>query len=365
MKKGSYLFGLFFILLFIPGCKKDHSNTPVNPGVLNDNSITLSDSVIDAEYNRKKDLMVVVSVYPNNLMIVDPISKTATTIVLNLEPTCVSISPNGNYVAVGHNGWVSYFNMNSKTLISMQAITCDANDIIITNDAWAYVFPKNTQWDRIRCLNLSLGTTCFNTGGTIYGNNKAKLHPSGNFIYGADNGSTPDDLERYNLLNDTAKYVYNNLYYQYSQSYSHGGNLWIAEDSTRIFTRSKNVFYSTNVDTTDLSYASTLSGAGNIMSLDYSKIADRVYASFDNNIWANPGPDTIIRKYKATDLSFLGTVTLPKLYIPNTKPVSKKNYSYGYFGFFNAAGTMYYAVVKAIDNTTNLNKWAVVSITVQ
>ena len=71
----------------------------------------------------------------------------------------------------------------------------------MANNKWAYVFPKDDQWEYVRCINLNISTDneANSTGGSMYAGTKGRLHPSGKFIYGADNGLSPSDIEKYDI----------------------------------------------------------------------------------------------------------------------------------------------------------------------
>ena len=66
------------------------------------------DTIIDAEYDKVHDRIVAVSADPDQLMVIDPVAKTITTIPLNADPTCVSVADDGNSAVAGHNGWISW-----------------------------------------------------------------------------------------------------------------------------------------------------------------------------------------------------------------------------------------------------------------
>ena len=63
--------------------------------------------VIDAEYSKQLDRIVMVSSEPNQLHIYDPVTAEDMAVDLPLTPAAVSVSPDGRYAAVGHDAWIS------------------------------------------------------------------------------------------------------------------------------------------------------------------------------------------------------------------------------------------------------------------
>jgi hypothetical protein len=362
----SFFVSVLFMCLFIT-CKKTHvepaaPSVPVTP--YTDTSYPLHDSVIDAEYAKNKDLIVAVT-KSDSLMIIDPVNKTTRSILLNLPATCVSVSPNGNYAIVGHNGSVSFFDLTTQTLITILPTSFNAGDIVLTNNKWAYAFPASGsgQLGNIKCINLSTGNMSLNTGSAIYGGAKGKLHPSGSFLYVLNSS-----LEKENITAGTADFMYADP----DLNYSIFSNLWMFEDSARVLVQASNVLHTTTLQNTDMQYAGSLGPVGSsaygyggstlVYTADYSKTANAVYA-IDYTYLSNQ-PDTVVKKYTGDYLTNKGYSVLPKLFIQNAKP-NKPYSSQGYFGFFNTQGTKFHVIVNANDSANTHTKWAVVSLDVQ
>ncbi|NNE32428.1 MAG: hypothetical protein HKN40_08675 [Winogradskyella sp.] len=319
-------------------------------------------TVIDAEYDRNNDVIVVVSENPNELRVFDPSDNSIASVPLNLPPTCVSIGLDGNYAAVGHNGWFSYINLSTMILEHNYAVTANTYDIILAPNAYVYVFPKEDQWERIRCVNLSNGVETQHNGNSIREQTKVKLHPSGNYIYGADNGLSPSDFEKYEIGNGTAQYLYDSPYHG---DFPFSGNIWISDDGSRLFAKSRRVFNSTSNPNNDMTYNGELVGDGKIMTLDFSSAAQKLYAVFlnDNN-WEEV-PSNEVRIYETDYLAFQGTTLLPDFLIPDGNGGGTFYESQGYFGFFNSAGTKYYVVVKIEEGSGAQNEWAIATLDVE
>lgn len=323
----------------------------------------LTGHIVDAEYDRSSDKIIAVTESPNQLLRIDPATQTIQTVALNYVPTCVSVAPNGNFAAVGHNAAFSYVNLNTLSVQQAYAITTDALDIVFAPNNWVYVFPRQDQWENIRCINLSTGNETLHTGNSIYAGTRAKLHPSGNYIYGANNGLSPSDFEKYGISGGTAQYLYDSPYHG---DYAFSGDLWFADDGARIFARSRNVFKSSTLQSNDMTYNGALAGEGAVVTLDHSTAANRIYTVFtDNMFFWDLKPDNQVRRYDAQFLAFQGTATLPDFLVPDGSGGGTTVISRGYFGFFNAAGNKFYVLAKAHEDSGLVNDWALVSLDVQ
>ncbi len=315
-------------------------------------------TVIDAEYDKNNDVIVAVLESPNELRIFDPKTNSSESIALNLPPTCVSVSVDGKFAAVGHNGNFAYVNLSTMEIERNYAVTTDAWDIILAPNDWVYVFPARDQWERIRCIRLSTGVETEHTGNSIRERTKVKLHPSGIWIYGADNGLSPSDFEKYYIGGGTAEYLYDSPYHG---DFAFSGDIWISEDGARLFAKSRNVFNTSSNRDLDMTYNGELVGEGRVMALDYSSDSDLVLAVFsDGNVWDDiPGNE--IRKYETDFLGFQGVEELPGFLIPDGSGGGSFYESQGHFVFFNEDGSKYFVLVKVEDGSGAQNEWAIVS----
>ena len=307
---------------------------------------TLEFQVVDAEYSKQFDKIIMISSEPKQLHIFDPLSGDNSSINLPLIPTCVSVGPDGLFAAVGHDGWVSYINLNTITLEKTIAVSTDVLDIVLAGNGYIYAFPARDQWERIRCVNITSEIETLHTGGSIYAGTLAKLHPDGLAIYGADNGLSPSDIEKYDITSGTAEYLYDSPYHG---DYAMCGDLWFSDDGLRIFTRCGNVFRTSNTQALDMIYNGSLSELGLITHLSHSISAGRVAVIPGENFWPSPSPDdTVLQLYDYTFLVYENSIALPTFSVgQNTYP------GHGKFVFFNGDGTQYYVIIQA-DSTSGL-----------
>lgn len=320
----------------------------------------LSFRVIDAEYSKSLDKIIMVASQPTNqLHIYDPVAKTDTAVDLNLVPTSVSVSPDGMYAAVGHNAWISYVNLSTGALLKTIATTADVIDVVLAGNGYAYAFPRIDQWETIRAINLATGAETLSTGYSIYAGTRAKLHPGGTSIYGANNGLSPSDIEKYGITGGTATYLYDSPYHG---DYAMCGDLWMSEDGMRIFTKCGNVFrasanrYSSGTTAEDMTYNGALQNLSSVLHLTHSSAAGLV-AAVPANTWNNSAADRELQRFNYDFLTFNSKVTLPHFVASPTSAFPGR----GRFVFYNSAGTAHFVVLQADSSSGMLYDYGVVS----
>lgn len=293
--------------------------------------------VLDAEYSAPLGRVVMVSDDPAALHIYDPETHHSIDVALPLTPSAVSVGPDGLYAAVGHNGWMSYVNLETGELEQTLGVSTDVIDIVLAGNGFAYAFPRRDQWETIRCIDLATGEETRSSGYSIRAGTLAKLHPTQPAIYGADNGLSPSDIEKYNISGGTAAYLYDSPYHG---DFSMCGNLWISADGGRIFTACGNVFRSSTSQSNDMIYNGALSESGSIRAVSHSLALDLV-AVVPRGGYFTP-EENIVDVYGYEFLSHRGTLTLPDI-----QAGEQAWPSYGRFVFFDATDSSLIVIVQA------------------
>ena len=315
--------------------------------------IQLNYQVGDAEYSKALDRLIIVSSSPaNQLHVFDPLTGADTAVNLPLAPSSVSVSPDGLSAAVGHNAWISYVDLTTATLVKTFAVSTDVLDVVLAGNGYVYAFPRTDQWEYLHCVNIATEVETLSTGGQIYAGTLAQLHPSGTAIYGADNGLSPSDIEKYDISAGTASYLYDSPYHG---DYAMCGDLWISEDGLRIFTKCGNVFRSSSLQAEDMLYNGSL--GMNIVYLSHSVTAGKVIAIPQATNFPAPGTeDTQLQIFDYDFLTLVNTVPLPMILLGGqTYPV------HGKYVFFSADGNHYFTIVQADANAGLLNDYGVIA----
>lgn len=300
----------------------------------------LDHRVMDAEYSASAGLIVTVSTNPSQLNILDTETGRVAHVALDLPPTCVSVQPDGAYAAVGHDGYISYVDLMGQKLVRTYAVTTDVLDVVLAGNGWVYAMPRRDQWESIRSIDLATGQEQQTFG--IYAGALARLHPSGNYLYVATNGLSPDNVDKYDIRDGVATSLWGSPYWG---DYPFGGLVWFSEDGTRMFARSGNVYRASDAQSEDMYYAGSLAGSGIVSWAADSGTNGRVYI-------VSSGSPTGLRVYDSAYLAYQGTVQLPTFETPSG-PVS----STGYYVFPSQSGDRIYVLAQADPAAGLANDW--------
>jgi chitinase len=214
----------------------------------------LDHGVVDAEYSSALDRILVASADPHELHVIEPITGNEVTMALSKTPVAVSVAPDGLTAVVGHDALISVIDLATPSVVATYAVAAQTGDVVLSGDGYAYVMPQVDQWVEIHSIDLATGTDTTSSG-SIYAGTKAKLHPGGTAIYGADTALSPSDIERYDIEQGVAEYAYDSPYHG---DYAMCGDLWLSVDGGRIFTACGNVFLSSSVQAQDMLYDGSL-----------------------------------------------------------------------------------------------------------
>lgn len=294
--------------------------------------------VVDAVYDSVGDRLITVSADPDRLNVIDPTTAQETSVALDLTPAAVSVQPDGRYAAVGHNAFISYVNLSTMTVERVYPVTADVLDLELPGNGWVYAFPRRDQWETIRSIDLATGNET--QTGTIYAGTRVKLHPSGQYIYGADNGISPSDFEKYDIRAGSAVYLYDSPYHG---GYSFGGDLWMYQTGTRIIARSGNVFTSSSVQSQDMLYAGSITTSFAIASAAQSVALQRVLVVRSAG-YTGMAPSEL-QSYTDTFLAARGSVALPP-YVEGGPSTATQYPSEGRFVFIHPAAARVYVLLR-------------------
>lgn len=331
------------------------NDTVMNVPLIVEKKVILPKTIVDAEYSKVTDLLVYVS-DDFTVNIFDSSTETTETIMLTYLPTCVSLSMDGTKAAVGHDAHVSYIDLLSKQVINTHDISCTAGDIVMGSNGWAYAFPKSG-YD-IHCVDLtnpnSIETT--HTGYSIYHGTKAKMHPSGKYIYGADNGLSPMDIEKYDIQAGTASYMYDSPYHG---GYPMGGDLWLTEDGSCIITRGGAVYKTSELQERDMLY----NGRINIPDITYPYCPWIDHSEINQEFYVIVRPDydepksPFIYVINANNLIFKRVISLEKYQVTDYQNNTTLYEAEPYFAFANSSGSKIYVLTKAVGSGL-VHEWA-------
>lgn len=304
----------------------------------------LDHRVVDAEFAASAGLLVTVSANPNRLHVLDTETGASWFVPLSLPPNAVAVRADGAFAAVGHDALVTYVNLVTRAVVRTYPITTNVIDIVLPANGWVYPFPRTDQWVSLRGVDLATGVETV-AGGTIRAGTQVRLHPSGDYIYGANNGLSPSDFEKYDIRKGAPVMLYDSPYHG---DYAFSGDLWISEDGSRLFARSGNVFRSSPVRAEDMLYAGRLAGVNAVRWAADSRARQRIYVLGSS---ANPFDlyrTAEVRVYESAFTALVGTVPLPRLSGADVD---------GYYLFPSADGRRLFVLVKAVASAGLAQDW--------
>lgn len=342
---------------------------PVVVNHFQERKLFLQYDVIDAEYSKPTEKIVFVSSTATKIFTFDTQSNVIESVDLSYLPTCVAVSSNGQTAVVGHDGQISYIDLANKRVIRTYGVSCSAFDIVLGDNQWVYIFPLRDQWEQIRCINLSLNSQNeeLQTGGYIRAGTKAKIHPSGKYIYGTHRDIWPIDVEKYNIQNGCAHFMYNSPYHG---EYPINGDLWISEDGMRIFTRDGTVFRATENETTDLTYIGNIVLESSI-TWSYSQIVDLTHSTAKQNIYLVASGE----QYYSQNKPFVYIYSSINLNLRQRLDLEKYKVSYNtgggnlydaspHFIFCNSSGDKVFVITNTFESALE-NDWAIQTLQIQ
>ena len=306
---------------------------------------SLSWRVVDAEYSVGLERIIMISALPNQLHAFDPLTNSDQSVDLPLTPLAVSVDPVGTGAAVGHDGFVSYVDLNTMTLVDTFPVSTVTGDVVLGDNGFIHVIPAQDQWERIRTIEIATGIETLHTGLSVRAGSRGKLHPDGDSMYLADRGLSPSDIEKYDVSTGAVSYLYDSPYHG---DFQMCGDVWISEEGARLFTACGNVFRASPIQSDDMTYNGSLAGSSGISSVSHSLEREQVLVISST--------DTEVQVYDYDFLTFDSNVVLPDVPTPNGDFPT-----HGEYVFHSADGTKVYVIVYADPAAGLLNDYAVVS----
>ena len=220
--------------------------------------VALPHDVVDAEFSKALNQIVMVGSYPSNaLYVYDVATATERQLPLNRRPTAVSVAPDGLTAAVGHDALITVVDLATvgqpgaptPTFLDVSIVVFD---VILDGNGRVHALPGGSQFGRIHTVDIATNTESLSTGIPMSGRSRGRVHPSGDYIYAADNGLSPDDIEKWDVRQAVAAYLYDSPYHG---DYRMCGNLWISEAGSTIYTACGNAFRASTVQAEDMVHA--------------------------------------------------------------------------------------------------------------
>ena len=207
-----------------------------------DEDLTLLDvRPVDVVLDRAAGRLLAIVDDPAQLVEIDPGDASSRPIVqLPEAPRTLALSPSGRRATIGHRFSVSLVDLDAETTTEYSLPT-SVHDVVVGDHGWFYVYSSGVSWQRIQCVEWATGRIEPHTGRPVYSSTTPVMHPSGDFVYGADQGLSPADFEVVDVREGVAVYVADSPYHG---SYGIGGRVDVVGGGTRVVSRYGHVFRS-------------------------------------------------------------------------------------------------------------------------
>jgi chitinase len=328
----------------------------------------LSFDIVDAEYSPALEAIVAISSSPPALHVLDPSTVKDQAVPLPASPVAVSVSPDGKQAAVAYDAFVSLIDLTVPSLLKTVATTCDAFDVVLGGNNFAYVFPNTDQWVDIHSVDFTTGTDHGQSNSVnIYEKTHAKLHPNGKSMYGSTGQLDPSDLEEYDVSQGVATTKVGVGEGPDFGEHEACGEVWMSLDGERVFSACGNVFNASLNAAQDLTYAGRIVSTATVSSYAASLLS--VADSQNGNVYTIEGAtqtgfdeppstsnDGVLNVFDYQYLSF--QTTLP---VPCIETTTGKHVPHARWVFASSDGSKLWVVLNVGAGTT----WGVVGINAQ
>lgn len=132
------------------------------------------------------------------------------------------------------------------------AIPLDPWQIVADGEGHAFASGGSGQHTALVTVELSTWLSELSVSTIVNDKTNIRIHPDLTHVYGADNGVSPSDIERYDVVDGALQYAYDSPYHG---DYQMCGDLRIHPAGKTIYTACGNVFLATNAQTSDMTFA--------------------------------------------------------------------------------------------------------------
>lgn len=263
---------------------------------------TLAHNLVDAAYSAALDAIVSVSSAPSPaLNVLDLATGQTRSVALLTAPTALSLAPDGLRAAVGHDAAISVVGLAlpgspNAMPVTRLPISLPVGALVFDAHERVQVFGNATfSQNGWHSLDLASGVDTNVLDAAVYGRPHVRLHPSGNRMYFANQGVSPDDIFSVDLQGDPPGPIVDSPYHG---DYAMCGKLWLSRQGDRIYTACGATFSASATPAQDMRYT----GA---MALFNSNIfMDRFAAT---SLSESPDGNTVLlleRRWRACDLAY-------------------------------------------------------------
>lgn len=289
-------------------------------------------TVVAADYSRALDKIVLVSSAPNELHLFDAGTLTDQIVPLEATPSAVTVSPDGSHAAVGHDGSISYVNLQTGSVDQVYPAMVPILAVGVSSNGYIYGLTRPNYGTTL--LSLSIGSGSVSVSTSSYSAQNLRIRANQRYLYTDAYSGGP-----WNISAGVATPI--SLYSSYISLCS---NLWLSETGDRLFSACGNVYRTSDSTTQDLVQYGSLAGTASVTWLANAGVLGATAA-----ISGGTSPfDTEVRFFGDQYLGYAGSLAVPSFTIG-----ARVYAGHGRYVFWNSLGTKLYVIEKA-DSTAGL-----------
>jgi hypothetical protein len=302
----------------------------------------LSANPVAADYSKALDKLVYVSAGPNELHLYDPISQLDSFLSLPAPPLSLSVDPSGLYAAVGHDGWISYVNLQTMAIQQVFPLAARADNLTLPGNGYIYIFPSA---DPLELFSIQISSGTVSIALNPSGVGAARFDSSFGELYVAGTQVSKWDVSQGNPV-----MISENL-----SSVPTCGNLWLSEDGSRIYTACAAVYGASAIPSADFTPEGSLSMAGSLVWAADARLNGLLAVIPKQAPGSSPQViDTELQIYSVANLSFARQLALPSFSVNGaTYP------GHGKYVFWNAAESNLVTLEQADSSAPLLSNYGV------
>jgi len=352
-------------IICFSGCIKEKLAITPPPTTI-ENKVSLNNTIlVDFEYAKKTDKLVLLAKNPHKLYIFDYKTKQLDSLMLDALPNCIAISLDGNFAVIGFDYKILQVDILKKEIIKSFNTSITIGDIVYgINDDCFYaekdIFGNSKR--SIRSIRFKFGTEI--EGSTDYFEiMRLKIHPSGKSIYAIDIENAGFGGQQKFRKFDISTSKANLTYTINSEANNIIDNFWISDDGNKIINRQLSIFSISSTINPDLNYIKNINMGRNIsvMSLDQNINNQKIYFCSDN-YFSSFESDAAIELDEAT-----GEITKKYLFEPFNTDVDgfkRKMDACGFFVSLSSNNSKLIAVTKPFASNI-YNQWGIEVIDIE
>jgi len=326
----------------------------ITPQAMEDTVTPFAFSVLDAEFSKTLNRIVMISESPNRLHIYNPTNNRDTVMNLDAVPICVSLSPNGKLAAIGFDKRIVLVDVQAAKIIKTLETPAKVYDVVLAGNGFVYLYGytggNNSGSSSLSGIKIDTGEA-LPVKGQYFQAVQIRLHQDGNRLYAIGGGH----LSRIDIFAIPP---------MASPSIANWGscnNFWFSEDGKRIFAECGVVVRASQDSKLDMTANGSLVFSGTIQFSWMAHVPkaglllalprmDREYSNQRNPV------QNQIAIFDYESLTLQGSYMLPKFVVNADKTVASR----GRFVFASANGAEVYIIVQAEERSGLLNDFGLV-----